>query len=132
HLPEMGVVRMNVFADRIYAFTSAGGRLYQMTLEGKPVAQARLGMDPGPVGDDDYSLGDADYQYLPSRRLLVVNLGDRMRVLDDQFNIVSEWLGREYQNPNPGEEPSRRQFHSFAVDPEGKRIALLESTRYAT
>src|SRR5262245_65006478 len=93
----MGVIRMNVFPDRVYAFTSAGGRLYQMTLDGKPVAQARLGMDPGPVGDDDYSLSEADYQYLPAQHRLIVNLGDRMRVLDDPFNIVSEWLGREYQ-----------------------------------
>jgi outer membrane protein assembly factor BamB len=131
HLPEMGVVRMNVYPDRVYAFTSAGGRLYRMTLEGNPVAQARLGIDPGPVGDDDYSLGDADYQYLPDQHLLIVNLGDRMRVLDEQFNIVSEWLGREYQT-NPNDLPSRRQFHSFVVNPEGTRIADLESTRYAT
>jgi outer membrane protein assembly factor BamB len=131
HLPEMGVVRMNVFSDRVYAFTSAGGRLYQMTLEGRPVAQARIGMDPGPVGDDDYSLGDADYRYLPDRHLLVVNLGDRMRVLDEEWNIVSEWTGREYQ-ANANDLPEKRRFHSFVVDPQGKRLAQLESTRYAT
>src|SRR5439155_21947040 len=114
------------------AYTSAGRRLYQMTLDGKPVAQARLGMDPGPVGDDDYSLGDADFLYLPAQRRLLVNLGDRMRVLDEQFNIVSEWQGQEYHNQDLGDEPSRRQFHSFVVDPEGKRVAQVESSRYAT
>ena len=90
-LPEMGANRLTVSTDRLFAYTSAATRLYALTLENQPIAQARLNLDPGSTSySDNYQLSTVDFEYLPARRKLLHNMGDRMRVLGEQFQIEAE------------------------------------------
>ena len=68
--------------------------------QGPPaLTQARLNMDPGPAKYcDNYELSSIDYQYLPENKLLFHNHGDRIRVLDDDYRIVSEWRGEVFRD----------------------------------
>jgi len=134
HLPQMGTVRLDVQDDRLFAYTAAGARLYQLTLDNRPLAQARLNMDPGTViGCDEYNLSyDIDYLYLPGKRRLLHNHGDRMRLLDDQFNVVAEWRGKEYRDRDVSDEVLQRKLYSFVLSPDGQRVAQLEASVYYT
>jgi outer membrane protein assembly factor BamB len=131
YLPEMGANRLSVHNDRLYVYTSAGARLYALTLDGTPLGQARLNMDPGPANQcDDYSLSDIDYLYLADKHLLLHNNGDRMRVLDDQYRIVAEWRGEEFRDRDVSDEILRRTPHAFVLSPDRTRIAQLEASWY--
>jgi len=133
HLPEMGTNRLNVCEDRLLAYTSAGARVYVLGLDNKPLAQARLNAIPGPVNRcDSFDLSHADYLYLPGQRRLLNNLGERMRVLDEQFNIVAEWKGEAYRDKDVSDEDLHRELHGYAVSPDGQRIAQLETSMYYT
>jgi outer membrane protein assembly factor BamB len=133
HLPEMGINHLDVFADRIYAYTSSGARLYQLKLDNTPVAQARLNMDPGnSLWCDNYQLSEADYTWLPGKRQLLHNMTDRMRMLDEQFNIVAEWHGEEYADKDVSDTILRRRLHAYAMSPDMSRIAQLETSSYFT
>ena len=132
YLPEMGVNRLIVAPDRLLAYTAAGARLYQLTLDGKPLAQARINPDPGDTYDDSYSLSYASFDYVPARKLLLHNLGDRMRVLSDQFAVQAEWPGEAFEDKDVGDEVLRRRLHGFALSPDQTRLAQLESSFYYT
>ncbi len=133
HLPEMGANRLSVHADRLYAYTSAGARLYQLSLDNQPRSQARLNMDPGDViGCDNYSLSTIDFQYLPERKLLLHNMGDTMRLLDEQFQTVAQWQGEEYSDKDVGDSVMRRTLHGYVLSPDQQRIAQLETSSYFT
>jgi outer membrane protein assembly factor BamB len=133
-LPEMGTVRLDVFDDRLFAYTAAGARLYQLTLDNRPLGQARLNMDPGGViGDDVYQLSDSiEYLYVPSAKRLLHNHGDRMRLLDEQFGIVAQWRGEEYRDKDVSDEVLYRRQYGFVLSPDGQRIAQLETSSYFT
>ena len=119
--------------DRVLAYTAAGARLYQFTHDNQPLAQARINLDPGStLADDDYSLSDADFLWLPGPRQLLHNMGDRMWLLDDQGRIVAEWEGEAYLDKDVSDKTLRRQLHGYALSPDGSRIAQLESSRYFT
>src|SRR5204863_5405353 len=112
HLPEMGANHLRVHDDRIYVYTAAGGRLYQLTLDGQPVSQARLNMDPGPTHMcDNYELSDADFRYLSGPRLLLHNHGDRVRLLDDHCRIVAEWRGESFRDKDVSDELMHRTLN---------------------
>ena len=133
HLPEMGVNRLSVFADRLYAYTSAGARLYQLSLDNQPRSQARLNMDPGGViACDNYGLSSIDFQYLPQQKLLLHNMGDRMRLLDEQFQTVAQWEGEEYTDKDVSDTIMRRAVHGYVLSPDQQRIAQLETSMYFT
>ena len=130
HLPEMGASRLDVFGDRILVYTSAGARLYQLTLDGKPISQARLDMDPGSISfRDGYSLSYASYQWLPATRQIVHNK-DQMRIINKDGSIAAEWLGVEYRDKDVDDKTYRRGLRGFAFSPDGQRIAQIESTMY--
>jgi hypothetical protein len=133
HLPEMGANHLSVHEDRLYVYAAAGAKLYQLTLDNRPVAQARLNMDPGPTHlCDNYELSDADFHYLAGPRLLLHNHGDRVRLLDDQFRIVHEWRGEAFKDKDVSDEQLHRTLHGHALSPDGTRIAQLESSWYFT
>jgi outer membrane protein assembly factor BamB len=133
HLPEMGANRLSVYDDRLYAYTAAGARVYRLTLDNRPINQARLNIDPGwTFADDVFDLSHADFDYLPKVKLLVHNHGDRIRLLDDEFHIVHEWQGESFQDKDVSDEVLHRTLHGYAVSPDGSRIAQLESSWYFT
>jgi outer membrane protein assembly factor BamB len=132
-LPQMGTNRLSVHDDRLYAYTSAGARLYRLTLDNKPVTQARLNMDLGSApGCDGYELSSCDYLYLPGAKLLLHNQGDRLRLLDDDFRIVAEWTGEPYRDKDVSDEVLYRTLHGYALSPDGQRISQLEASSYFT
>lgn len=133
HLPEMGANFLSVQDDRVYAYTSAGARLYRMSLDNRPTAQARLNMDIGPAShDDNYSMSHIDCHYIPARRLLLHNMGDKLRLLDDDFKIVAEWHGEKFQDKDVSDEVHERKLHGYALSPDQSRLAQLESSFYFT
>src|SRR5262249_47442825 len=91
-------------------------------------------MDPGSViGCDNYELSfSVDFQYVPGKKHLLHNHGDRMRLLDEQFNIVAEWRGEEYKDKDVSDEILYRQLHGFVLSPDGQRLAQLETSTYFT
>lgn len=132
-LPEMGIRRLEVADDRVLAYTAAGARLYQFTHDNKPLSQARINLDSGgTLADDDYSLSTADFLWLAGPRRLLHNMGDRMRLFDEQGTVVAEWEGEPYDDKDVADRTLRRQLHGFALSPDGSRIAQLESSRYFT
>ena len=132
-LPEMGTNRLEVFSDRLLAYTSAGARLYQLGLDNKPLSQARLNLDPGDIlGCDNYSMSQADYAWVPSKRWLLHNMGDQMRVLDEQYNIVAHWEGETYFDKDVADRILHRQLHAYTLSPDGSRIAQFETSQYFT
>ncbi|HEY7425440.1 MAG TPA: PQQ-binding-like beta-propeller repeat protein, partial [Gemmataceae bacterium] len=133
HLPEMGANHLSVHEDRLYVYTAAGAKLYHLTLDNRPVSQARLNMDPGPTHVcDNYELSSADFHYLTGPRLLLHNHGDRVRLLDDQCRIVHEWRGEAFKDKDVSDELLHRTLHEYALSPDGRRIAQLESSWYFT
>ena len=133
HLPEMGVNRLSVHDDRLFAYTSAGARLYALTLDDKPLAQARMNMDPGPTHVcSEYELSQIDFLYVPGPRRLLHNLGERMRLLDEQFNIVAEWKGETYRDKDVSDTIQYRALHGYSLSPDGRSLAQLESSMYYT
>jgi outer membrane protein assembly factor BamB len=132
-LPQMGTNRLSVHDDRLFAYTSAGARLYRLGLDNKPQAQARINRDLGEAqGCDGFELSSADYLFLPRKKLLLHNLGERIRLIDDDFRIVAEWRGEPYQDKDVGDETLYRTIHGYALSPDGQRIASLEASLYFT
>jgi PQQ-like domain len=132
-LPQMGANRLSVYDDRLYAYTSAGARLYRLGLDNKPVAQARINRDLGEgSGCDGFELSQADYLYLPGKKLFLHNLGDRIRLLDDDFRIIAEWRGEAYRDKDVGDEVLYRTIHGYALSPDGLQVAQLEASYYFT
>ncbi len=133
HLPEMGANRLQVAADRLLAHTAAGARVYQLTLDGQPLSQARLNADPGSAtGCDDYELASTDFHYDSAGGRLLHNLGERMRVLDDQYRILAEWPGEAFVDQDVSDEIMHRRLHGYALSPDGERLAQLEASWYFT
>ncbi|MBI2190538.1 MAG: PQQ-like beta-propeller repeat protein [Planctomycetes bacterium] len=134
-LPEMAPTRLEVLGDRLLAYTAAGARWYQLTLDGQPVSQARLNLDPGPThGEDGYHLSWATYSFLPDTRQLAY-LSDAtpegaLRIVDEQGKIVAEWMGEEYRDKDYTDRVMRRGVHGFAFSPDRSKIAQIETTRY--
>jgi len=132
-LPEMGTNELRVHDDRIYSYTAAGARLYRLTLDGEPIAQARLNMDPGSTGyRDNYSLSTAHFRYLPEPGWLLHNRGEEVRIYDDAFNIVASWKGETFEDRDVSDKIHRRQLHGYALSSDGQRIAQLETSFYYT
>lgn len=131
HLPQMGASRLDVFDDRVVSFTSAGSRLYQMTLDGKPISQMRLTLDPGPIGDEGYRLSYAPYSYLPARKQVLQNVGT-MRLVDATGHVVAQWGGEKYTDKDVTDRVMTRGQHAWVFSPDRARIAQLETSRYYT
>ena len=131
HLPEMGAWRLDVFDDRLVVATAAGSRLYQLTLDGKPISQVRLTMDPGPIGDDEYRLSYPRYEYLPVTRQILQNIGV-MRVFDEQGNVLRQWEGEKYADKDVSDRVMTRSLLGYAFSPDHSRIAQLEASMYFT
>lgn len=132
-LPEMGANRLEVFEDRLLVYTAAGARLYELGLDGTPRKQVRLNMDPGSTFYvDNYQLSNADYAWLPQQKLYVYKLDDRMRVLDEEFHIVSEWKAETFVDKDVDDKILRRELNSYTVSPDGKFIAQIEASYYFT
>jgi outer membrane protein assembly factor BamB len=132
-LPEMGTSWLHVADDRLLAYTSAGARMYQLSLDNRPINQVRLNRDPGDaLGCDNYELSTIDCHYLPGKRLLLHNLGQRMRLLDEQYNIVAEWRGESYRDKDVSDQVMYRTCHGYALSPDGQRLAVLEASMYYT
>jgi len=130
-LPEAAASRLEVFDDRVCVFTSAGSRLYQLALDGSPISQVRLTMDPGPVGDDEYSLSYAQYEYVPATKRVLQNICD-MRFFDENGKPVVQWSGEEYIDKNVSDKAMRRRPGAFAFSHDGSRIAQTEISSYFT
>lgn len=130
-LPEMGALRLDVYADRLLAFTSAGSRLYQLSLDGKPLSQIRLTLDPGPVGDEGYDLSQVTYRYLPRLDRLVLQ-GQPMKILGADGRPVAEWSGEAYADKDVSDHVMHRTPRQFVLSPDGTRIAQIETSSYFT
>jgi len=132
-LPEMGTNRLSVHDDRILVYTAAGARYYALTLDGKPIHQAKLNMDPGTTRyRDGYGLSWANFAWSPARKVLLHSQSDRMRVLDEQFNIVGEWEGEKYFDKDVSDFERIRTMHGFVLSPDRLRLAQLERSTYFT
>ena len=141
----MGACRLDVDTDRVVVFTGYGSRLYQVALDGKPISQARLTLDPGvqhkgPTYRERHTadllrhgLGLNEelfrYAYVPGKRLVVYYepLYESMRVLDEGFNLVSEWKG-EARTDEDGD-VTYQSTGEFVCSPDGTRVAQLEGGR---
>ncbi|MBI2191273.1 MAG: PQQ-binding-like beta-propeller repeat protein [Planctomycetes bacterium] len=142
-LPEMGAVTLGVFDDRLLVFTAAGARLYQLGLDGQPISQIRLTLDPGSTSyRDGYSLGYVSYEYLPeSHRILYnnrplsfsaqdVQQSGSMRILDEDGRIAVEWHGEPYQDKQVSDRTVHRGLENYAFSPDRTRLAQVETTVY--
>lgn len=147
-LPEMGPCRLDMDSDRVAVFTGFGSRLYQVGLDGKPISQARLPMDPGtahkgPTYRECYTadlfkhgLGTGGcgplwsdlfrYAYVPGARRIVyyASLLETMRALDENFNVIAEWRGESVAGA--GGEPTFAKLGEFVCSPDGTRVAQFE------
>ncbi|HUU68129.1 MAG TPA: PQQ-binding-like beta-propeller repeat protein, partial [Planctomycetota bacterium] len=130
-LPEACASRLDVFDDRVLVFTSAGSRLYQMTLDGQPIMQARLTMDPGPIGDEEYALSYVDYAWIPSKRAVLENVGT-MRLFDENGATLQQWAGEQYADKDVADKIMERQPRGFVFSPDGSKVAQLETSFYFT
>lgn len=131
-LPEMGANRLQVADDRVLVHTACGARVYQVTLDGKPISQMRLNMDPGTIWDDEYELAYTHFQYVPQRQALLHNAGDYMRLIDNDANIVAEWRGVDFTDKDVSDERLNRETGAFVISPDGQRLAQLETSYYYT
>jgi outer membrane protein assembly factor BamB len=141
-LPEMGPCRLDVASDRVVVFTGFGSRLYQIGLDGKPISQARLPLDPGvafkgPTYRECYTadlyrhgMGLSTelfrYAYAPSSRRVVYYepLLETMRVLDENCNVIAEWRGES--TAGTGGETTTATLGDFVCSPDGTRVAQME------
>jgi len=137
HLPEMGVRSLQLYEDRLLVYTAAGARLYQLTLDGKPISQVRLNMDPGvQIGaggpDDDYALSNARYEYLPGRDQIVhaSRLLGAMRLINSDGTVAVQWKGEPYADKDVSDKVLRRGLRSYAFSPDSTRIAQIETSMY--
>ncbi|MCJ8332537.1 MAG: hypothetical protein HRT89_23060, partial [Lentisphaeria bacterium] len=144
-LPEMGASRIDMDVDRVVVYTACGSRLYQVGLDGKPIAQARLTMDPGPMNnginyrirplpdlrrhDMHTSPGNFLYAYVPGKRKIVYlePLTQTMRVLDETYTILAEWKGETFKDKDG--DTLHRHPASFACNPAGTMVAQIEQIR---
>jgi outer membrane protein assembly factor BamB len=148
-LPEMGASRLNVGSDRVIVFTAYGSRLYQLSLDGKPMSQAQLTMDPGlnersttyrerftpdllrhglasPEMGMDFYTALMRYDYLPGTQRFVYHdfLTESMRMLDGELRPVAEWQGESRYGDDGRAIP--RRLGAFVCSPDGNRIAQIE------
>jgi outer membrane protein assembly factor BamB len=121
---------LGVFEDRIVACTAVGARLYQIGLDGKPLWQLRLARDTG-EGEERTPYWPV-FRYARPTRLVVYrdDLNGAMRVIDEHGALAATWQGEPYEDPLDPTAGRRRKFHSFAISPDGKRVAVIESTQY--
>jgi len=132
-LPEMGTNHLSIHDDRILAYTSAGARYYALTLDGEPIHQARLNMDPGTTRyRENYGLSWANFAWSPALKLLLHSQEDRMRVLDENFNVVAEWEGEKYFDKDVSDFERIRTQHGFVLSPDKTRMAQIERSMYFT
>ncbi len=131
-LPEMGANRLQVGDDRVLVHTSAGARVYQIALDGKPISQVRLNRDPGTIWDDEYELAQTDFEYLPDRRQILHNSDDRMRLLDTDANVVAEWTGEAFTDKDVSDEVMHRETGQYLLSPDRKVLAQIEVSHYFT
>ena len=131
HLPEMGASRLQLADDRLLVFTSAGARLYQLTLDGKPISQLRLPMDPGPVGGrDNYGLARVNYHYLKGRRQVLFNAITKMILIDERGNPIAQWQGERFEDKDVSDKWLNRGLQQFVVSPDETKVAQLETSFY--
>lgn len=141
-LPEMGPCRLDVDGDRLVVFTAYGSRLYQVALDGTPISQGRLTLDPGVAlkGPTYRERHTADllrhglglnaelfrYDYVSGKRMVVYYepILQTMRALDEGGNVVAEWRG-ETQTDEDGN-VSHRKLGEFVCSPDGTRVAEFE------
>ncbi|MBM4144475.1 MAG: hypothetical protein FJ225_12930, partial [Lentisphaerae bacterium] len=141
-LPEMGPCRLDVDADRVVVFTGYGSRLYQVGLDGKPISQGRITLDPGVSfkGPTYRERHTADllrhgltlntelfrYDYAPGKRMVVYYEPtlETMRALDENGNLVAEWRG-EARTDEDGN-VTYRGLGEFVCSPDGTRVAEFE------
>jgi len=132
HLPEAAAWRLNVYDDRVLVCTAAGSRLYQLTLDGQPISQMRLTMDPGPVVDDEYGLSYPKYEYLPASGRILQNVNGMMRLLGPDGKVLLTWKGEAYTDPDVADKVLHRGLHGYVFSPDGTRLAQLETSMYYT
>jgi|GEM_PF-1812647 len=141
-LPEMGACRLDIDTDRVVVFTGYGSRIYQVALDGKPISQARLSLDPGvnhkgPTYRERHTadllrhgLGLNEdlfrYAYVPGKRMIVYYepLFESMRMLDENYTLIAEWKG-DARTDEDGDVTYRRQGE-FVCSPDGTRLAQME------
>ena len=141
-LPEMGACRLDIDTDRVVVFTGFGSRLYQIGLDGKPISQARLPMDPGvalkgPTYRECYTadlfkhgMGLASdlfrYAYVPGSRRIVYYepLLNVMRMLDENYTVIAEWQGESTAGASG--ETTFAKLGDFVCSPDGTRVAQME------
>lgn len=137
YLPEMGARGLQLYDDRLLVYTAAGARLYQLALDGKPISQVRLNMDPGiQLGeggpDDDYALSSAQYEYLPERDQILhwSPLLSAMRLINSDGSVAVQWEGEPYTDKDVSDKVLRRDLRSQAFSPDRTRIAQVETSMY--
>jgi outer membrane protein assembly factor BamB len=141
-LPEMGACRLDVDTDRVVVFTSYGSRLYQVALDGKPISQVRLTLDPGVShkGPTYREVHTHDllkhglalyeklfrYAYVPGKQMVVSYepLLETMRALDKNGSLVAEWRGESRTDADGN--VSYRELGEFVCSPDGTRVAEFE------
>jgi len=141
-LPEMGPCRLDVDADRVAVFTGYGSRLYQVALDGTPISQGRLTLDPGvsikgPLYRERHTADllrqglalNAElfrYAYVPGKRMVVYYEPTlkTMRALDENGNLVAEWRG-EARTDEDGN-VTYRGLGEFVCSPDGTKVAEFE------
>jgi outer membrane protein assembly factor BamB len=146
-LPEMGACRLDMDVDRVVVFTAYGSRLYQVALDGKPISQAQLTLD---LGVNDRGTGYRErlvpellhhgleapemnlsselfrYTYVPGKHHIIYydSLLETMRVLDENYNPVTEWRGEARTDADGN--VSRTSVGASACSPDGTKIAVVE------
>ncbi len=129
-LPEMGANRLQVGDDRVLVHTSAGARVYQIGLDGKPISQVRLNRDPGTIWDDEYELAQTDFMYLPERKQILHNTGESMRLLDCEANVAAEWTGEAFTDKDVSDEVMHRGTGQYLLSPDRRTLAQIETSFY--
>lgn len=133
YLPEMGANDLRVYDDRILVYTSAGAKLYRLDLNGTPVSQVQLNRDPGRLSyRDNFSLSTISYAYIPRFKKLLHMEDEVARVFDEDYNLTSEWKGKEYREVDVSDKPMYRTLLNFVLSPDGSLIAQLEKSMYYT
>lgn len=121
---------VGVYADRLLACTAVGSRLYQIRLDGTPIWQLRLSRDTG-FGEERTPYWPVFHYAEPTRRVVYRDdLNGAMRVIDEDGNLVVNWQGEPYEDPEDPAAGRRRKLHDFAISPDGQRVAQIESTQY--
>jgi len=130
YLPEMGPFGLGVYNDRLIACTSVGSRLYHIGLDGKPLWQVRLPRDPGMGEERRRYFPHFQYDQTTRRTAFRDAMNGSMRIINEHGEIEAEWFGDAYEDKEDATAGRRREFHIFAISPDGTRIAQLESESY--